>query len=62
MYCDYCDEKIENGMEYFHLNNLIVCEDCLDDFLKDVRKTYEDDEEWAEAEREVQEYIEGIER
>lgn len=59
MYCDYCEEKIENGMEYFELNDLIICEDCLDEFLKNVRKTYEDDEIWAEAEREVREYIEG---
>lgn len=59
MYCDYCEEKIENGMEYFEVNDLIVCEDCIDKFLKDIRKTYEDDEFWAEAEREVREYIEG---
>ena len=59
MYCDYCEEKIENGMEYFEVNDLIVCEDCIDKFLKDIRKTYEDDEFWVEAEREVREYIEG---
>lgn len=59
MYCDYCEEKIENGMEYFEINDLIICEDCIDKFLKDIRKTYEDDEFWAEAEREVREYIEG---
>lgn len=59
MYCDYCEEKIENGMEYFEVNDLIICEDCIDKFLKDIRKTYEDDEFWAEAEREVREYIEG---
>lgn len=59
MYCDYCEEKIKNGMEYFEVNDLIVCEDCIDKFLKDIRKTYEDDEFWVEAEREVREYIEG---
>lgn len=59
MYCDECEERIENGMEYFELNDLIICEDCLDEFLKNVRKTYEDDEIWAEAEREVREYIEN---
>ena len=59
MYCDECEEKIENGMEYYELNDLIICEDCLDDFLNDARKTYEDDEEWEEAEREVQEYIDN---
>lgn len=59
MYCDECEERIENGMEYFELNDLIICEDCIDKFLKDIRKTYEDDEFWAEAEREVREYIEG---
>lgn len=59
MYCDECEEKIENGMEYYELNDLIICEDCLDDFLKYVRKTYEDDEEWEYAEREVQDYIDN---
>ena len=59
MYCDYCEEKIENEMEYYEVNDLIVCEDCIDKFLKDIRKTYEDDEFWAEAEREVREYIEN---
>lgn len=59
MYCDECEERIENGMEYFELNDLIICEDCLDEFLRNVRKTYEDDEFWAEAEREVREYIEN---
>lgn len=59
MYCDYCEEKIENEMEYYEVNDLIVCEDCLDEFLKNVRKTYEEDEFWVEAEREVREYIEG---
>lgn len=59
MYCDECNEKILNNMEYYELNDLIICEDCLDEFLKNVRKTYEDDEFWAEAEREVREYIEG---
>lgn len=59
MYCDECDEKILNNMEYYELNDLIICEDCLDDFLKNVRKTYEDDEEWEEAEKEVQDYIEN---
>ena len=59
MYCDECEERIENGMEYFEVNDLIICEDCIDKFLKDIRKTYEDDEFWAEAEREVREYIEG---
>ena len=59
MYCDYCEEKIENEMEYYEVNDLIICEDCIDKFLKDIRKTYEDDEFWAEAEREVREYIEN---
>lgn len=59
MYCDYCEEKIENGMEYYEVNDLIICEDCIDKFLKDIRKTYEDDEFWAEVEREVREYIEN---
>lgn len=59
MYCDECEERIENGMEYFEVNDLIICEDCIDKFLKDIRKTYEDDEFWAEAEREVREYIEN---
>lgn len=59
MYCDYCEEKIENGMEYFEVNDLIICEDCIGEFLKDIKKTYEDDEFWAEEEREVREYIEN---
>ena len=59
MYCDECEEKIQNGMDYFELNDLIICEDCLDGFLKNVRKTYEDDEEWEEAERKVQDYIDN---
>ena len=38
MYCDECEERIENGMEYFELNDLIICEDCLDEFLKKRKK------------------------
>lgn len=62
MTCDICEYKLVNGTEYYELNDMVICEDCIDEFLKTIRKVYEDDEMWVEAEREVRDYIESIKR
>lgn len=62
MYCDICEEKIENGYGYFDFDGFIVCEDCIDEYLKENRHDYFDNDLLHEAEKEVQEFIEGIER
>ena len=38
--CDYCNEYIENDEEYYYINNdERICENCIDDWLDQFKKT-----------------------
>lgn len=45
MLCDYCKRKIESGEDYFDLPDATVCEDCIDDYLRDHRYELEEDDD-----------------
>ena len=39
VFCDCCDERIPNGTYYYTFSGLLVCTDCLPDFLEQHRHT-----------------------
>ena len=53
MLCDYCKRRIENGEDYFDMPDATVCEDCIDDYIRDHKMEYteptpEKTESWSE--------------
>ncbi len=47
LFCEYCECKIHEGEDYWEINNDILCENCYDIYLKELkrdnRKTFERD-------------------
>ncbi len=47
LFCEYCKCEIREGEDYWEINNDIVCENCYDIYLKELkrdnRKTFERD-------------------
>lgn len=43
MLCDYCGRKIENGEDYYEFDDACICEDCVDEYVKDHRVTFEEE-------------------
>lgn len=38
MICHYCKEKIENKETYYDIFETIVCDNCISDFLYELKK------------------------
>ena len=35
MVCKYCGNHIDNGEDYYEFEDGIICEDCINDYLRD---------------------------
>lgn len=47
MQCQYCEEELQEGDDYFEFENEIYCEECFDKEVKECfRKTYYKEEEF----------------
>ena len=35
--CDHCEDEILKGEEYFDLGGVIICENCMEEYLEDLK-------------------------